>query len=78
VRFVNAFRLLPRGGYCGGLKTNGNYRGQNLISIFPEQILDAMERRGPEVAGVLIARAYEDHNACMLQTLKKAALENLD
>ena len=31
-----------------------------------------MERRDPEMAGLLIFQSYEDNNSYMMQTLKKA------
>lgn len=43
------------------------------VQRYFEQILDAMERKDSELAGLLMSQAYEDNDAYMMQTMKKAA-----
>ena len=48
------------------------------VQRYFEQILDAMERKDSELAGLLMSRAYEGNDVYMMQTMKKAALERID
>ena len=48
------------------------------VQRYFEQILDAMERKDSELAGLLMSRAYEGNDVYMMQTMKKAALGRID
>ena len=48
------------------------------VQRYFEQILDAMERKDSELAGLLMSRAYEGNDDYMMQTMKKAALGRID
>jgi len=48
------------------------------VQRYFEQILDAMERKDHELAGLLMSRAYEDNDAYTMRTMRNVALANLD